>query len=163
MLAGALPEQSRALPPAPASPVRLVQARRHMCGRAGPMLSMAWHIGLICAQKSPGRHVVRTAARQGTAAVVLAGVLAAQPLTGVDLAQHTFMLVGDGAAGTAIAEVLAEAVARRGSRCARRPRRQDGSRFAACGTGGCHMSIVAVPNGRDAFAETGDWSCPQRV
>jgi malic enzyme len=63
---------------------------------------------------------MRRGARQGTAAVVLAGVLAAQPLTGVDLAQHTFMLVGDGAAGTAIAEVLAEAVARRSSRYAGR-------------------------------------------
>ncbi len=55
--------------------------------------------------------------RQGTAAVVLAGILAAQPLTGRSLAEHTFMLVGDGAGGTAIAEVLAEAVARR-SPCA---------------------------------------------
>ena len=55
---------------------------------------------------------------QGTAAVVLAGVLAAAPLTGRDLAEHTFMFAGDGAGGTAIAEVLAEAVARRSPRCA---------------------------------------------
>ena len=55
---------------------------------------------------------------QGTAAVVLAGVLAAAPLTGRDLAEHTFMFAGDGAGGTAIAEVLAEAVARRSLRCA---------------------------------------------
>lgn len=54
---------------------------------------------------------------QGTAAVVLAGVLAAAPLTGRDLAEHTFMFAGDGAGGTAIAEVLAEAVARRSPRC----------------------------------------------
>ena len=49
---------------------------------------------------------------------MLAGVLAAAPLTGRDLAEHTFMFAGDGAGGTAIAEVLSEAVARRSPRCA---------------------------------------------
>ena len=49
---------------------------------------------------------------QGTAAVVLAGILAAQPLTGKALTEHTIMVAGEGAAGTALAELLAEAIAR---------------------------------------------------
>ncbi|EIE23960.1 NADP-dependent malic enzyme [Coccomyxa subellipsoidea C-169] len=53
---------------------------------------------------------------QGTAAVVLAGILAAQPLTGKSLADHTIMIAGDGAAGTALAELLAEAIARQNRR-----------------------------------------------
>lgn len=55
-------------------------------------------------------------ASQGTAAVVLAGILAAQPLTGKGLAEHDIMIAGDSAAGTAIAELLAEAIARRSIR-----------------------------------------------
>lgn len=79
---------------------------------------------------------------QGTAAVVLAGILAAQPLTGRSLAEHTFMLVGDGAGGTAIAEVLAEAVARR-SPCA-----AWGSQSPIDIQGqGCEGSVGASPNG----------------
>ncbi len=53
---------------------------------------------------------------QGTAAVVLAGILAAQPLTGKGLAEHDIMIAGDSAAGTAIAELLAEAIARQSRR-----------------------------------------------
>lgn len=53
---------------------------------------------------------------QGTAAVVLAGILAAQPLTGKQLSEHTFMIAGDGAAGTALAELLAVAVSRQKKR-----------------------------------------------
>ncbi len=51
--------------------------------------------------------------------MVLAGILAAQPLTGKALAEHTIMIAGDGAAGTALAELLAEAIARQNMRCAR--------------------------------------------
>lgn len=50
--------------------------------------------------------------------MVLAGILAAQPLTGKSLADHTIMIAGDGAAGTALAELLAEAIARQNMRCA---------------------------------------------
>ena len=49
---------------------------------------------------------------QGTAATVVAGVLAAQPLTGKGLADHTWLFVGDGPAGTHIAEMVAAAIAR---------------------------------------------------
>ncbi|KAK9818384.1 hypothetical protein WJX72_011776 [[Myrmecia] bisecta] len=50
---------------------------------------------------------------QGTAAVVLAGIKAAQPLTGKSLDEHTYLFVGEGPAGSAIAELLAEAIVRR--------------------------------------------------
>lgn len=49
---------------------------------------------------------------------MLAGILAAQPLTGKSLADHTIMIAGDGAAGTALAELLAEAIARQNMRSA---------------------------------------------
>ena len=48
---------------------------------------------------------------------MLAGILAAQPLTGKSLAEHDIMIAGDSAAGTAIAELLAEAIARQSRRC----------------------------------------------
>ena len=63
---------------------------------------------------------------------MLAGVLAAAPLTGRDLAEHTFMFAGDGAGGTAIAEVLAEAVARRSPRCAAHAREFNPKYNAGC-------------------------------
>ncbi len=47
---------------------------------------------------------------------MLAGILAAQPLTGKGLAEHDIMIAGDSAAGTAIAELLAEAIARQSRR-----------------------------------------------
>jgi malic enzyme len=47
---------------------------------------------------------------------VLAGILAAQPLTGKQLTDHTVMIAGDGAAGTALAELLAEAMTRQTKR-----------------------------------------------
>ena len=56
------------------------------------------------------------APEQGTAAVVLAGILAAQPVTGKGLAEHDIMIACDSAAGTAIAELLAEAIARQSRR-----------------------------------------------
>ena len=42
---------------------------------------------------------------QGIAAVVIAGMLAAQPLTGKSLSQHTFLFAGEGRGATATAEV----------------------------------------------------------
>ena len=51
---------------------------------------------------------------------MLAGILAAQPLTGRSLAEHDIMIAGDSAAGTAIAELLAEAIARQSRRCGTR-------------------------------------------
>ena len=53
--------------------------------------------------------------------MVLAGILAAQPLTGKALTEHTIMVAGEGAAGTALAELLAEAIARATMRCAAFP------------------------------------------
>lgn len=52
---------------------------------------------------------------------MLAGILAAQPLTGKSLADHTIMIAGNGAAGTALAELLAEAIARQNMRSAPSP------------------------------------------
>ena len=49
--------------------------------------------------------------------MVLAGILAAQPLTKKLLSEHTIMIAGNGAAGTALAELLAEAIARQIMRC----------------------------------------------
>lgn len=44
---------------------------------------------------------------QGIAAVVIAGMLAAQPLTGKRLSEHTFLFAGEGRGATAIAEASA--------------------------------------------------------
>ncbi|XP_024384373.1 NADP-dependent malic enzyme, chloroplastic isoform X2 [Physcomitrium patens] len=51
---------------------------------------------------------------QGTAAVALAGLLAALPLTGGTLADHEFLFVGAGEAGTGIAELITIEIARQG-------------------------------------------------
>eukprot|EP00884_Botryococcus_braunii_P023449 jgi/Botrbrau1/9789/Bobra.85_1s0033.1 len=48
---------------------------------------------------------------QGLGAAVLAGVLAGSPLTGRKLLDHTFMLVGEGAGASAVAELIADAIA----------------------------------------------------
>ena len=49
---------------------------------------------------------------QGLAAVVIAGILAAAPLTGNKLADHTFLIAGEGRAATSIASIVAAAIAR---------------------------------------------------
>jgi malate dehydrogenase (oxaloacetate-decarboxylating)(NADP+) len=59
-------------------------------------------------------HLVFNDDIQGTAAVALAGVLAALPLTGGTLADHKFVFVGAGEAGTGIAELVAMEISRQG-------------------------------------------------
>ena len=49
---------------------------------------------------------------QGNGAVVLAAVLAAARATGKGVADHTYLFVGDGPAGVAAADLIAEAVVR---------------------------------------------------
>ena len=71
---------------------------------------------MISCTMSSWSTVSQVCASQGTAAVVLAGILAAQPLTGKGLTEHDIMIAGDSAAGTAIAELLAEAIARQSIR-----------------------------------------------
>ena len=51
---------------------------------------------------------------QGTAAVVLAAVLAAVRLTGMPLAEHRVMIYGAGTAGVGVADLIREAVRRAG-------------------------------------------------
>ncbi|MFT4224908.1 NAD-dependent malic enzyme [Micropruina sp.] len=51
---------------------------------------------------------------QGTAAVVLAAVLAAVRLTGVPLAQHRVVIYGAGTAGVGIADIIRESMVRAG-------------------------------------------------
>jgi malate dehydrogenase (oxaloacetate-decarboxylating)(NADP+) len=51
---------------------------------------------------------------QGTAAVALAGILAASPLTGQKLAEQRFLFLGAGSAATGIAELISLAMAHEG-------------------------------------------------
>ncbi len=60
----------------------------------------------------PYRHNCGDGDLQGLGAAVLAGVLAAAPLTKKKLLDHTFMFVGVGAAASAVAELIADAIAR---------------------------------------------------
>ena len=48
----------------------------------------------------------------GLAAVVIAGILAAGPLTSKKLADHTFLIAGEGRAATSVASIIAAAIAR---------------------------------------------------
>ena len=49
---------------------------------------------------------------QGLAAVVIAGILAAVPLTKKRLSDHTFLVAGEGRAATSIAAIIAAAISR---------------------------------------------------
>lgn len=49
---------------------------------------------------------------QGLAAVIIAGVLAAAPLTKKRLSDHTFLVAGEGRAATSIASIIAAAISR---------------------------------------------------
>ncbi|EFJ35359.1 hypothetical protein SELMODRAFT_142026 [Selaginella moellendorffii] len=59
-------------------------------------------------------HLVFNDDIQGTAAVALAGLLASLPLTGGTLADHKFLFLGAGEAGTGIAEIIAMEISRQG-------------------------------------------------
>ncbi|KAH8956488.1 hypothetical protein BDL97_07G041200 [Sphagnum fallax] len=59
-------------------------------------------------------HLVFNDDIQGTAAVALAGLIAALPLTGGTLADHKFLFFGAGEAGTGIAEIIALEISRQG-------------------------------------------------
>ena len=60
---------------------------------------------------------------QGTAAVALAGILAASPLTGKKLTEQRFLFLGAGSAATGIAELISLAMAREGMDLAEARRR----------------------------------------
>lgn len=48
----------------------------------------------------------------GMAAVIMGGIIAAQPLTGKRLSDHTYMFAGEGRGATAMAEMISTAIAR---------------------------------------------------
>ncbi|KAH7299704.1 hypothetical protein KP509_24G025200 [Ceratopteris richardii] len=66
-------------------------------------------------EKYQKTHLVFNDDIQGTAVVVLGGLLASLKLTGGTLAEHTFLFLGAGEAGTGIAELIASEIALQGN------------------------------------------------
>lgn len=65
-------------------------------------------------EKYRSTHLVFNDDIQGTASVVLAGLVASLKLTGRTLADHTFLFLGAGEAGTGIAELIALEITKQG-------------------------------------------------
>ncbi|ETK94316.1 hypothetical protein F441_02668 [Phytophthora nicotianae CJ01A1] len=61
---------------------------------------------------------------QGTASVVLGGLLAAVPLSGKTISEQTFLFLGAGEAGTGIAELIAQAIAQETGKSVEESRKQ---------------------------------------
>ncbi|CEG37383.1 malate dehydrogenase [Plasmopara halstedii] len=61
---------------------------------------------------------------QGTASVVLGGLLAAVPLSGRSISEQTFLFLGAGEAGTGIAELIARAIAEETGKSVEESRKQ---------------------------------------